>query len=139
MSSKRGVTQRFSQSESLTALSRQTIIAAEHIYVAWIKQGSSSLLGSYASSLATADLMHSAGLMSDQAYNAIFLIQNLFAATGIFTSIVDSLFGGGALKPALTSLVEQNNGDDEAGDETSSGVNAASLAALVPQIAEALA
>ena len=85
-----------------------------------IEAGKIDLFQGYASSIMGADLMHSAGLLSDAAYEAIFVMENIMGVIAEASSVIGSIFGAQSpFAPSLKTLIQM--GAETASQEKSTG------------------
>jgi hypothetical protein len=106
-----------------------------------VKAGRSNLMQGYASSIILVDFLHSAGLTTDRAYEAVFLLSSIMDITAVSNSVFSTLFGNSALAPTLRTALDGSGGkgdeEDDGPESRASGV--ASTLALAAQIATAIA
>ena len=103
----------------LGSMSQNDLSMLFNLYGRWLQSGSSSLMNAYGSQIGTADFIHSMGLMTDGAYNAIFLLSNVVAGIAAGESVITGLFGNNAFQPVLKSYVDQTGVFAGGGDERS--------------------
>ncbi len=75
-----------------------------------VKAGETDLFEGYAGSIISADLLHSAGLLSDQAYSAIFVMETIMGGISAIDSVLGSIPGspGSPFTPSLKTKIEQH-------------------------------
>jgi hypothetical protein len=72
-----------------------------------VEAGKTDLFQGYASSIISADLMHSAGLLSDQAYSAIFVMETIMGAITSVDSVLGAISGTQSpFAPSLKTLID---------------------------------
>jgi len=105
------------------------------VFKEWVKAGRSNLMQGYGSTIAISDFLHSAELLTDQAYQDIRLLADVMALATTAQEFFGGLFGNGALGPTLRSVVEQTSGIPvgESGEEAigSMAANSAALSAAI--------
>lgn len=130
------------RAESLAQLSAAITTKSMDIVITLIRAGEANLMEGYTASIIVADLMHSAGLLSQKAYDAVFTLDTIMAAIASaegLATIVTSIFGAESpFQPQLKSRVEQTT--NERGETTTkktaegAGKAAQQLAGLIPEL-----
>jgi hypothetical protein len=128
-----------SVSESLSKMSESMYSKTLDTFKTMLRAGEANFLEGYASTLIVSDFLHSAGFITDKAYDAVFLTENIWTNALGIEGFFSTIFGGNSpLAPTLRSRVEQQSGDNEQkGEETS--MDAANAAALSAAIQTAMA
>jgi len=133
--SRPGVTSR-SAATALSKLSGQMYHDTLHVFEKLIDAGASNLMQGYASSIIISDFLHSAGLITDHAYNNVDLLSDMIGGVGVFEQLVGGLFGSNALAPVLKTRTDIAGGGES---PDSQATTAATTLGLAGQIAAALA
>lgn len=123
---------------ALSRLSERMFHDMLHVYEKLIDAGASNLMQGYASCIITVDFLHSAGLVTDSAYNNVNILSDMLGGVGVFSGIVGGLFGNNALAPVLKTKLDSNDKDKDK-EPDSMASTAASTLALAGQIAAAVA
>lgn len=132
------------KSENLAQLSATLMHDAMNIIVHMIDAGASNLMEGYAATIIVSDLMHSAGLLSDPANEAISGLSTIIEAVGVATNVIGIFTGASnAFQPQLKTRVEQSINEKGEGTQKStqeaSGRAAQQLGGLIPELATAAA
>lgn len=104
---------------NVTKIGQDVISANKDILVKMIDAGGSDLFQGYASSIIVADLLHSGGFLSEQAYSAIFDMETIMAAIGAASATIGAIFGSASpFAPSLRTRIEMSRGAGNAAQKT---------------------
>jgi hypothetical protein len=95
------------KTEAALKISLQTILSLERILLKLIDAGASNLMVGYGSVMIANDLLHSAGLLSNTAYQDIRIEANIMALIADLSAGIEAIFGGNSpFSPSLRTKVD---------------------------------
>lgn len=91
----------------LEKLSEKALDRFFNIIEKMVDAGKTDLMQGYAAAIMGADFMHSAGLLSNSAYSAIFALENIMAGISAVDSVLGSITGTiSPFTPSLKTLIQ---------------------------------
>ncbi len=130
------------QTEGLSGISEETIKGLTSIMNHWIDAGASNLMQGYAQTIVMTDMLHNAGMVTDAAYDAVFILATIIEGIAGVTSLTDIFGANSPFTPQLKTKVEQSTnatGETETKSTTeATGKAAQALSSLVPAVVAAI-
>ena len=96
----------------------------------------------YGQTIVMTDMLHTAGMITDKAYDAVFILATIIEAISAATSITDIFGASSPFTPQLKTKVEQSTnaaGETETkSTQEATGKAAQALASLIPEVVAAV-